>query len=435
MKVPTDLGTKFKDRIITRYPQIESTDIPTNYDVIQIDYRRDDIEQYHVIFWHRLLKSIYQGPLEIECEFEHYGETVPFRKTQEVHKWAVAGMDESLAAKIEAGKIKPFPVNWKYLIKLISGGIVELGTRDRNTVFYINKFVPSEKSEKEDDKEATKFIDIILEEANRLSSQLFHPIKEFQRREDLKLYLLFNVYLSNYQSGDAMLSIAESQEASLWKEALKYDARTSDYNDEKKRKHIDRSLLTCGTYYCSAITYFFMALEGFVNLLFHAFLKTSFRDKDFNIESRLDLEQKLRFMTSLCNGFKEDSVLPSTILSKFKTLKKYRNSLFHSKVEESLKILTFVEDGFLYNYNLDEHKDRFISPLKIKMSVDDVIEVKNIVDEIINCILNLMNQDTKEQTEKYILKDPVIRFIVTETGDIILDTKDKDLLETAIKSG
>jgi len=309
---------------------------------------------------------------------------------------------------------------------------VGLGTRDRNTVFDISKVVRPGKSEKEDSEEARKFIDLILEEANRLSSQLFNPIKDFEKREGLKLYLLFNVYLSNYVSGETILSIAESQEATLQAEALKYDARTSEYTDEEKRKHLHQSMLTCGTYYCSAITYFFMALEGFVNLVFHAFLKNSFRDKDFNIEERFDLEQKLRFMTSLCNGFEENNVLSSTILSKFKTLKKYRNSLLHSKVEESLKSLVFVEDGFVYNCNLDEYKDHFFSPLKIKMTVNDVIEVKSIVNEIVDSILNLMNQDTKTQTESYILKDHVIRVIVTETGDLILGTKDEHLLETVI---
>lgn len=435
MKVPIDLGTKVRDRIITRYPQMEETDIPNNYDLIQVDYRRDDIEKYHVIFWHRLLKRIYQRPSAIECEFQHYGETFPFRKTQETDKWTVVGMDESLAAGIEAGEIRPSPVNWKYRIKLPSGGIVELGTRDRNTVFYISKAVWPEKSEREDNEEAKKFIDTVLEEANRSKQggQLFHPVN-FNKVEGPKMYLLFNVYLSNYLGGETILSIAESQEASLCKESLKYDAR-SDYADEKKREYIDQSLLRCGTYYCSAITYFYMALEGFVNLLFHAFLKNSFRDKAFNIEVRFDLEQKLRFMTFLCNGFKENSVLSSTILSEFKTLSKYRNSLFHSKVEESLKSLVFVEDGFIYTYALDEDKDPFFPPLKIKMTVNDVIKAKNIVDGIVNSILNLMNQDTKMQTEKYILKGAAIRFIVTETGDFILGTKDEHLLKTVITSG
>jgi len=433
--VPTDLGTKFRDNIITRYPQMEETDIPNNYDTIQIDYRRDDINKYHLIFWHRLLKRIYQGPSEIECEFQRYGETFPFRKTQETHKWAVVGIDESLSARIEAGEIAPSQVNWKYLIKLPSGGIVELGTRDRNNDFYISKVIQPEKSEKEDNEEAKKFIDLMLKEANRLSSQLFHPGKEFEKREGLKLYLLFNVYLSNYLSGQTILSIAESQESALLQEALKYDARTSDYLDKKKKKHMDQSLLILGTYYCSAITYFFMALEGFVNLLFHAFLKNTFRNKGFNIEKRLDIEQKLRFMSSLCNGFKGNSFLSSEILSNFKTLMKYRNSLFHSKVEDSLKSLVFVEDGFLYNYDLDKYKDRSSSSLKIKMTVNDVIEVKNIVDEIVDSILNLMNQDTRIQTEKYILKEAAIPFFVTETGAPILGRKDDRLPETAITSG
>jgi hypothetical protein len=435
MKVPTDLGTKFRDRIMIRYPQIDETFIPNIYDLIQIDYRSDDIKKYHGIFWHRLLKRIYQGPSEIECEFQQYGDTVSFRKTQETNKWAVVGIDESLKAKIEAGEIVPSPVNWKYLIKLPSGGILELGTRDRNTAFYISKIVGSGKSEKEDNEEVIKFVDLLLEEANRLGSNLFHPIKDFGRKEGLKLYLLFNVYLSNYLSGEAILDIAESQEAFLKTEALKYDARTSDYTDENKRKHIDRSLLTCGTYFCSAITYFFMALEGFINLVFHVFLKNNLRDNDFNIEQRFDLEQKLRLMASLCNGFKEDSGLSSTIFSKFKTLKKYRNSLFHSKVEESLKSLVFVEDGFVYTYNIDQHKDRFFSLLKPDISINDVIEVKKIVDEIVHNTLNLMDGDTKIQTREYILKDPAIRVIVTETGDLILGTKDEKLLKTVITSG
>ena len=434
MKKPTDLGIKFRDRIITRYPPMEEADMPGNYDIISVDYRSNDIHKYHVIFWHRLLKRIYKGPSEIEIEFQYGGETVSLRKTQEFHEWTGMGIDESLAARIEAGEIEPSPVNWKYFIKLPSDGIVELGTRDRNTLFYISKVVRSGKSKKKDNEEATKFVDLLIEEANRLSSNLFHPVNDFKKKEGLKLYLLFNVYLSNYSSGEAILGISESQEASLRTEGLKYDARTPDYTDENKRKDIDQLVLTCGTYFCSAVTYFFMALEGFVNLVFHAFLKNNFRDKDFNIEQRFDLEQKLRLMSSLCNGFKENSGLSSAILSKFKTLKNYRNRLFHSKVEDSLKSLVFVEDGFVYTYNMDKHKDRFFSLLKPSMTVNDVIEVKNIVDAIVDSILNLMDKDTKIQTQEYILKDSAIPVIVTDSGDLILGTKDENILEPGITS-
>jgi hypothetical protein len=275
----------------------------------------------------------------------------------------------------------------------------------------------------------------MLEEANRLRGQLFNPIKEFEKEEGLRLYLLFNVYLSNYLSAQTMLSIAESQEADLRDEFLRYDARTSDLYDEEKRKHIDQFMLTCGMFYCSAITYFFMALEGFVNLVFHAFLKKSFRDKDFNTDQRLDLEQKLRFMASLCNGFNENSGVSSTILSGFKMLKNYRNSLFHSKVEDSLKSLCFVEDGFLYNYDMDAYKDRFLPSHKIKLTAKDVIEVKRIVDEIVSSILKSMNQDARMRTENYILKEPHIPFVVSETGDIVLGRKDEQFHQPGITNG
>ena len=427
MKNTINLGNKFRDRIVTKYPALKEADIPSSYTVMPIDYRRGDIDKHHVIFWHRLLRNIYQVPLEIQCEIknctnEEEGkiETVFLRKTDKINNWAVMGADETLISKIDAGEIKPHPVNWNYMILLPSGGIVKLGTKDKNTIFSFAQVILPQSSEKNHSEEAKKFIDILLEEANRVREQLFNPIKEFGKQESIKLYLLFNVYLSNYRSAQYMLDISESQEVGLRKEFLKYDARTSDLLDEEKKKYFDQHLLICGVFYCSAISYFFMALEGFVNIVFHAFLKQRFRDKDLGTDQRLDLEQKLRFMPSLCNGFNEDSNFPSTILSGFKILKNYRNSLFHSNVEESLKSLNFVEDGFFYGYDIDEHKNRFLPSYKIKLTVNDVVEVKSIVDEIVNSILGAMNHDTRMVTEAYILKDPNIPFKVLETGELVI---------------
>lgn len=427
MKKPIELGNKYRNKIVNQYPALKEADIPTSYTVMPIDYRRDDIDKYHVIFWHRLLRTMYQVPLEIQCEIQDSTneekvktEAVIFRKTNKINNWEVMGADEALVSKIETGEIKPFPINWKYLILLPSGGIIELGTKDKNTIFSYAQVILAQSGEKDHSEAAKKFIDILLEEANRLRDQLFKPIKEFEKQENIRLYLLFNVYLSNYLSAETMLGMAESKEALLRKELLKYDARTSDLYDEDKRKHIDQHILTCGMFYCSAISYFFMALEGFVNLVFHAFLKQRFRDKAFRTDQRLDLEQKLRFMPSLCKGFNEDSGFPSTILSGFMTLKNYRNSLFHSKVEDSLKSLCFVEDGFVYNYDLDQQKNRFLPSYKIKLTVKDVVDVKTMVDKIVNSILGSMNYDTRVVTETYILKDPNIPFKVSEAGELVM---------------
>jgi len=430
---PINLKTKLKYKIVTQFPALDKDDIPDKYAVSLIDHRREEIEKYNVIFWHRLLRSIYNGPLEIQCEVHTRSneestnvETVIFRNTHQKNNWEVIGIDEAFTSDIEAGKIKIFPVNWKYLVRLPSGGILELGTKDRNTVFHIAQVTPSRNIEKHDTEDAKKFINLILDQANRQSGQLFNPTKEFEKQKSLKFYLLFNVYLSNYLSAMTMLDIAESQETDLREEFLRYDARMLglyDY-DEEKKKHIDQFSLKCGMFYCSAITYFFMALEGFVNLVFHSFLKKEFRDKDFRTDQRLDLEQKLRFMTSLCNGFEESSDVSSAILTRFKTLKNYRNSLFHSKIEDSLKTLCFVEDGFIYNYDMEEYKERFLSSHKIKLTFKDVIEVKSIVNEIVSSILKSMNKDTRMVTENYILKEPQIPFFVSETGDLVIGKRE-----------
>ncbi len=421
-KKSTDISVKFNEKIAGLYPALDSAYMSTDYDKKPIDYRNDDIAQYDVVFWHRLLKRIYDEPVEIECQIQlvdHEGQTniqtTHFRKTAEENKWMI---DQTLASGIESGNIKPFPINWRYLVILPCGGIVELGTKDKTTVFYIAEIVFTEESKHNYRKEAEKFINTILGEAERLKRNLFNPVKEFNNPEKLRLYLLVNVYLSNYQSANAMMGIAEHQEAILRKEFLKYDARTSDSLDQEKNKHIEQHMLTCGMFFCSSISYFFMALEGFINLVYHAFLKQQFRDKSFRTEQRLDLEQKLRYMPSLCQGFDEDSNVSSNNIKKFSKLKKYRNSLFHSNVEDSLKSLCFVENGFIYNYDMDAHKDGFLSSHKIKLTVQDVIEVKNIIDDLVNDILGSMNQDTKMAAKTYILKEPNIPFFVTETGDI-----------------
>ncbi len=424
MKKLTDLDFKFKDKIAKKYVAIDSADIPIDYKKRSIDYRNDELKKYDIIFWHRLLRRIYDKPTEIECEIKSIHEeqvniqTVFLRKNQEENNWSIIGIDETLTSAIESGNIKLIPVNWKYLIKLPSGGIVELGTKDYTTIFYIAQIVFTEKIDQNYRKELEKYINIILDEAKRLKKQLFNPVKEFEKQEGLSLYLVYNVYLSNYQSANTMLNMADSQETCLREQFLIYDARTSDLLDQEKKKHFDQHMLVCGMFFCSAISYFFMAFEGFINLVYHAFLKQRYRDKEFKTEQRLDLEQKLRFLPALCQGFVDDIDISSKNMYNFKKLKKYRNSLFHSNVEDSLKQLCFVENGFFYNYDLDVHKDRFLSSLKIKLTVQDVIDVKNIIDEIINDILGLMNQDTKMLTDKYILKEPIIPFFIEETGEL-----------------
>ncbi len=63
---------------------------------------------------------------------------------------------------------------------------------------------------------------------------------------------------------------------------------------------------------------------------------------------------------------------------------------------------------------------------KIRLADNDVIEVKHIVDEIINMVLNSMTESTKELTEKYILNSAVIPFYVLDDGTLSLGRSEKE---------
>jgi len=428
-----DLKSKAKDRIYNQFPPLGRNEVPQLYEIKTIEDKRENIDEYVVVFWHRLLKTIYQEPLEMECELHVRNqaiknpETAILRRLDEKSKWQILKTTEETAIKIQSGEIKPFPINWKYFIKLPSGGIIEIGTKDRNTVLYFAHVISGQVKD-EDSKQADKFISLLLEEAKKEArNKLFDPLKEFEKLNGLKFYQLFNVYRANYVSAEFMLGEAVTQEKVLREEFLKYDARTSDLYDEEKSNYIDQFMLACGMYFSSAITYFFMSLEGFINIVFHSFLKKNLRDRDLNIEQRFDIEQKLKLMTALCNGFIQKSAdSTDDIYSKFLKLKKYRNSIFHSKVEDSLKSFGIIEDGFLYNCDVSKYKEQFLPAQKIMLSANDVIEVKNIVDGLIGLVLNSMTDNTRLLTEKYILKSTHIPFYILKDGSLSLGKSDRE---------
>ena len=434
-----DLKDKMKYRLSNQYPLLRGADVPTLYEIEPINTRQAAISDYDVVYWHLLLREIYQEPSEIECELLTKGKnigmpaTAVLRNLGKKSEWQLLNVTEEIASKIQSAKITPLPINWKYFISLPGGGTVELCTRDMHTAFYLTYVARSAQHKKRDLKEAEQFCNLLVAEANRLKPQLFNPIKKFETAEGVKLYHLFNVYLSNYTSAKFMHDTALSQEKNLRDEFLRYDART-EQDDLAKKEHMDQFMLTCGMYYCSAITYFFMALEGFINIVFHAFLREDLRDNkdsretNLNIEQRFDIEQKLKLMPSLCSGFRPESVdSTSTIYSKFTKLKKYRNSIFHSKVEESLRSLVFIEDGFIYNVDVSKYKEQFLPSHKIMLNAEDVIEVKRIVDEIISMVLGTMDESSMKLTQTYILNSAIIPFYILDNGTLSLGRSQKEL--------
>ena len=139
------------------------------------------------------------------------------------------------------------------------------------------------------------------------------------------------------------------------------------------------------------------------------------------MERGLNVEQKIRLMPYLCEGFNNDfNEVASETYKDFIKLKNYRNKIFHSKVEDSLFSLMDYYRGFFYTYQMDEYKNQFLPSYKIKLTKKDVLQVKELVDKMVDSIINAMDKTAKKYTEKYILNSSKIPFMESSGSDPLL---------------
>jgi hypothetical protein len=376
-----------------KYSVIQEDQLPKNYKIFTEPIREQELEKYNAILFHRLMRKIYGKPSEIESE-------------------EVKQLD---------GKMGAIGQEWKYFLMTESGNCIQVATRDKATKVFINfilredQIKPSGKIIKESEKFATNLI-IELEKEKK---NFINPKKLFEKKEGIQLYLLHNVYLYNYGSAELVLEIADDNEKTIKKEFLKYDARTNDLNDPEKKAYIDKFQLGLGLYYAMGISYYFMSLEGFINIIYHSFLKREY--ENLNLYQRLDLDLKLRLMPSLCDGFENDKTeISAKYLDNFIKLKNYRNHIFHSKIEDSLKQVAFVEGGFFYLCDMDKNKNEFFPSHKMYLEKKDVLNVKSIVDKIIDEIVSLMNDKFSKLVKEFILRSPELPYWKDKSGNISL---------------
>ena len=369
---------------------------PTKFTLFPITFKNEEIEAFEVLFFHRLLKRNYGYPSAIE--------------------WKEIKRETQIVAGINV-----FGMEWKYYIGTPSGGIIRIGTEKLHKVLKIFHVLPegvSEPNEKQI-KEGEKFVSDLLIEATRLKGQILSARKEFEEGEGTQLYLLDNVFRRNYGSAELMLEDADEYEDTNFAEYKKYLQTVYEMElDPEKMAHIDKYRAGLGMFYRSIIIHFFLAFEGFVNLLYHAFLKKELKDQ--NLEQRLDIEMKVLLMPALCNGFRNEMLSPeSEIFKNFKQLKNYRNEIFHSKIVDSLKHVTFVQDGFFYYVHMEkEKKGALFPPAGKRLQKEDALQVKVLVDNLIEEILNNMDDESSKLVRQFVMKELDVPFWKDDTGQI-----------------
>ena len=437
-----DMKTYKMPTFPSKYPLLDLRKLPLDYFLIPISHKEGQIKEFDVLLFHRLLKLYYGMPCEIESEVPHEYrhflekkvvsrrvkgktyqrkiETIPTtddkiqRERIELLKKASKSLENKLLTNNE----------WRYFLTTKSGGTIYVGTTDSYQKILIGHVFSNqhEQPTKKMIKEGERFVNDLLSEANRLKHELFNIKKEFKDKTTLQVYTVHNTYRSNYISAELMLESAEDNEYELVEKALTHDFRDGS-GDPELEEYTMRGMFGVGMYYAASFTYFFMALEGFVNLIYHAFLNPELRDRQFNLEARLDLEQKLRMMPLLCAGFKGDILDPqSRTFQNFKKLKKYRNLIFHSRIEDSLKEMTIFEGGFFYSRKIDKVEKYLLPTQRLNLKKKNIDEVKRIVDALIGDIMTRMNRETKALTKKHILTDFAVPFSIVN-DEVILGIK------------
>ncbi len=421
-----------------KYAVIKEGDIPHNMKPFQITYKLEEIQKFEVLFFHRLLKKIFGPPSKIQCHvFESNG--------KEGTKPKYVGLGVSNQSKIEGvlrrEGTKPKHVGlgeeWTYYFRTDNGVIIQVGTRDRHNFIDFFLVIPINLDEPTQTAMAAAraFVNDILKEAVRVKSD-FQPLKEFQQGEIIQHYSLDNIYFQNYSAAEWLLENVEDLEGEIGSKCWEWQpgSPASEHED----RSYDKYFACIGLYYNSIFTYYFMALEGFINLIYHAFLKPDLRKVDPKSEDKLeerleklDIDLKVLLMHHLCRGFKRGVDRDSEVYRQFAKLKDYRNKVFHSGIVNSLKNVLMLEDGFLYDVDIDRFRrsiDDFPFTRKL-LRKDDVVRIKHVVDSLIKEIIEGLEEEMGEMVNRYILNDLLVPFRKDSTGQIHLGLFEKDKTE------
>jgi hypothetical protein len=395
--------------INNRYSVLNNNEVKEVISSMIIDYRKDEIQNYNVLLFHRILSINFGPPTEFDWE-----------------PWQV----------LDDNKIRAIKTEWRYFITTKSNTLILISTEIEHAFLKIELISFSNRNSFSDIQrsDCKKFIDDLLNELNRLKKVLIDEDENLTDSIDFQYFFIDNIYLQNYIVAEYYFENSPSLELNIRKEALKYDARDKEVRiDKEKMKYIDKHFLFSGTFITSAILFYFMAFEGFVNLLYYSFLKKEYRENGFceiiqtnNRKKkkdlhRLDIENKLLNIHQYCYCFGNSSIgKKTTIYKDFVQLKKFRNLIFHSSLKQNIKRIIVSQDEFIYNFDVDEIKDTFLPSRRYNLTINDLKKVKILVDNLIEHLTGILSNKEKKIVKNYFFSDFHIPFVMEDKYKIRL---------------
>lgn len=187
--------------------------------------------------------------------------------------------------------------------------------------------------------------------------------------------------------------------------------------------------------YLSAATLFIVSLEGLVNSLYHFLLRDELRQRDQqdNIRKR-SIESKLAEIHLLCRGFERCAVpLGSELWKNFSEIRTLRNEILHGNITDEHKIFSIIEDHLIFSYypatefrGSAKEGRRRLSPSMPNFSSRHVDQIKKIVDDVKDALLQAMDEQTRDWANRWLHDSVIVDPAMQETpGDDVGRSDDR----------
>ena len=335
---------------------------------------------------------------------------VMYRALKRVYGFPDILTSEIIKKASEDGSVpgRALPIEWGYLLQGGGGICYEIEKRYRedspNIILWVPHKERPEKISPEVVKDFLNFLDLFSELVIIVDRN--YSIKEEQKKVSEvsgipNLHGVTNLYFQNFQAGREMIELAE--ELLPKAEDLQRDLLS-------KGRWIEASNIgwKSGTLYVSAIVFFLMALEGFVNLLYKFFLKAQFDHEVYERSIwKADFNLRILQLPVYCKGFSNAGITPDdTAYKQWLKINPFRNNLLHSNITEENESISTVEDCFIFTYfpllHLKNKKKKEMHTQHYSVNKDDAVRVQQIVEQIVTEIIEKMDKKEKAWVRSWI---------------------------------
>ena len=313
-----------------------------------------------------------------------------------------------------------YPIEWSYLISGGDGSCIEIKEQFKDYEMKIISWLPlKEKPEKIPEnvlKDFTEFFLLFYQLIEIIDNE--YSIEEEQNKIEKFLpsgphRSFVNIYYQNFQAGKDILELTEEWVSEI--EESRIDYLSQGQWGEASNIHRKGSIL-----YVSAIVFYLMALEGFVNLLYKFLLKPKFNHRDYERAVwRADFDLRILNLPVYCRGFKKADITPEDDCYKlWLKIRPFRNNLLHANITEENEFTVTFEDWFHFQYNpllhLKRQKKKKIHTQQLYIRKKHALQIEEIVDQIVTTIINKLDKKEKVWVKSWI--DRLEIWFVKEEG-------------------